>query len=130
MKRYIPMLLMATMALLALTGCKKDEEAEVQSVVGTWELVTIETKSAMLDGTPVSVTLSFMEDGTFTITQLVGVGRESSYTGTYVFSDGLLSGTYNNDKPWGDTYSVAFADDRMSLTSSDGKETDTYKKVL
>jgi len=129
MKHIISKLFFLAIALLGFVCCNKEETAKEESVVGNWELVSIETKSATIGTTTVTVTLSFLADGTFTMTQLIGEGRASEYSGTYLYSDGLLSGKYSDGQAWGDTYSVAFSGDKMMLTSSTGKETDTYKKI-
>jgi len=113
--------------LLCLVSCQKSEDPSY-SVVGTWELVSVETKSAKVGSVTVDVILTLEEDNTFTIEQSIGEGRSSEFSGTYTYSGGVLSGKYSDGTVWGDKYTVEVTQTTMSLTSSSGQETDTYKR--
>lgn len=129
MKKY---LLMAACAL-ALVACKKDggeEPAPVpaQSIVGTWELVSVATKATVGD-IQVSVYVDFNTSGNFTLYQKIGQGRYTKFTGTYTLtSDNKLAGSYADGSTWG-PYDAVVSGDALTLTSAGGKEVDTYKKI-
>lgn len=125
---YLNILCGAAALLLTAVSCQKEGGSSSASIVGNWELTSIETKSAKIGDTPVSVSLSFNSDGTFSMEQLIGVGRSSTYSGTYTLEGDKLSGKYSDGKAWADTYTAAITQETMTLTSSNGKETDTYKR--
>lgn len=128
MKKF---LLMAA-CVLAILACQK-ESGETPTpastgVVGIWELTSVATKVAVGD-VQVSVYIEFTEGGSFSLYQKLGEGRYTSFTGNYVLaSDGKLSGSYSGGSSWG-PYDAAVSGETLTLTSTGGKEVDTYKKI-
>lgn len=129
MEKYI---FAAVSALLLLVSCGgKDEPAKNESgITGEWNLVGIEAKSATLGSETVDVYLSFASDNSFTMYQMVGTGRYRLYKGTYSYSNGNLSGKYDDGISWATSYTVEFNADGsvMYLTGVSGQERDTYRR--
>ena len=116
--------------LVATAGCKKTPKPDpVPSCVGEWQLSQIETKSVSYAGQTVDVYVSFLEEGTFELYQMVGQGRFRKYTGSWSLDGSVLSGTYSNKKAWGSTYQVSGENGTLVLTSEKSGEVDTYRKT-
>lgn len=128
MKKF---LLMAA-CVLALFACKK-EGGEVPtpaggSIVGVWELTSVATKATVGD-VEVSVFVQFDEGDHFVLYQKIGAGRYRVLEGNYALAaDGKLSGAYMDGGNWG-PYDVVVSDETLALTSPNGKEVDTYRKI-
>lgn len=131
------MMLLAA-CLLALAACQKENNpgggsggnsSKTLDITGEWSLTGISTKSATIGGQTVSVYVSFTSDNKFELYQMVGQGWYSRFTGSWTLKDKTLSGTYDDGKAWGDSYTVAVEGNKMTLTTSSGNETDTYTKT-
>lgn len=123
-------LLFAAVLMLGLTACHKepqDLKPGADALAGNWELVSVETKASVGD-VNVSVYITFTAPDSFTLYQKIGEGRYTVFTGTYAVEDALLSGVYSNNKKWG-PYTLNLADDMLKLTSANGGEVDSYRKI-
>ncbi|MBP5676058.1 MAG: lipocalin family protein [Bacteroidales bacterium] len=129
MKRALYIIAVAASCLLVACGKdnKPGKDITASAVAGSWELSEIVTK-ASIGSVDVSVYLDFTQDGTFTLYQKIGEGRYTKFSGTFTLEKNLLSGNYSDRKPWG-PYNVTLEDSRLSLTKTEGTETDTYKKI-
>lgn len=123
--------MMAALAVLAaFTACGGSKEEKPLDITGEWNLVNVQTKSATLGDQAVDVYISFSEDKSFTMYQMIGTGRYRKYSGTWILSGTTLSGKYSDGKPWGSSYEVELSSSgtRLTLTSDSG-EVDTYQKA-
>lgn len=124
-------LLAAAVILLGLSSCHKepvDKLPGADSLVGNWELVSVETKSATVGSINVEVFITFTAPDSFTLYQKLGEGRFTKFTGTYSVEEAKLSGVYsNNNKKWG-PYTLGLEEDTLKLTT-EGGEVNTYKKI-
>lgn len=116
--------------MLFLAGCGKDNEKNKESfsIEGSWELTSMQTKSVTIGNQTVDVYLTF-SSGNFIIYQRLGAGHFASYTGTYSFTGGILSGKYSDGRSLGSTYTVEGDGDRMILSTSGGAESDVYTRI-
>ena len=120
MKRFI---LILSVALLALIGCKKDGPQSAQlNIEGQWELVSasLGTKSANVGGQIVSVYMEFASGGKFSLWQQLGAGRFASFSGSWTLSGDTLSGKYSDGSAWACDYSVKVENGKLTLTTLPG----------
>ena len=75
------------------------------------------------------VYLSFAEEGTFELYQMIGQGRFRKFSGSWAYEEGLLTGTYKSGKAWGSSYEVSVDGETLTLTASVSGEVDSYKKA-
>lgn len=88
-------------------------------IIGSWHC-TVEEFDA-------EVYVSFGEDSTFDLYQRLGEGRYRHYEGTWALDIDILTGVYADNEAWGDSYTVAYADDdTMTLTATISGEVMTY----
>lgn len=115
--------------VFAACGEKKDNPdtpaPSQASLTGIWELSSVTTKAAV-GSTSVSVYVEFASGGDFSLYQKIGDGRYTHFTGSYTYTNDVLSGKYATGTAWG-PYNVSL--DATTLKLSTSKEEDTYKKV-
>ena len=115
MKRILYML--AALALLVTTGCKKDEKpVDYKGMLpGEWHCAATEFG--------VDIYVGFDENGAFDLYQMLGEGRYRHYTGNWSIKGDVLSGTYSDGTSWGSSYKMSFSgEDSMALTAQNGSE--------
>ena len=115
MKRILYML--AALALLMTTGCKKEEKpVDYKGLLpGEWHCAAVELGA--------DVYVSFEKDGDFDLYQMLGEGRYRHYTGSWSIEGDVLSGTYADGSAWGSSYKMSFSGkDSMTLTAQNGSE--------
>jgi len=123
-------ILLALACAAFFTACNgKPEEPTLLDVSGSWELSSVATK-AKVGSETVSVYLTFETAGDFSIYQKIGAGRYTHFTGTYKLDQDnkTLSGSYSGGSAWG-PYEVEISGSDLLLTSPNGGEVDTYKKI-
>lgn len=128
MKSLRTMVLTAVAAVLTLTAVscgKSNKDKDELSIDGTWELYSVETKTATVGTVSVDVYLEF-KDGSFLLYQRIGEGRYTRFDGSYLLKKKELTGTYAGGKAWG-PYEVELTESDLILTK--GSEKDTYKKI-
>ena len=117
-------------AILFAAACHKEPaKSKTPAIVGEWQLTSIEVKSVDYSGQTVNVYLSFAEDGSFALYQMIGKGRFYKYSGTWAISGNILSGKYASGKDWASTYSFSVGGEILTLVSEISGETDIYQKV-
>ena len=117
------------MAPLSCGKHDKDTEKESVSVVGCWELASVETKSAQIGDVTVDVFIQFVEGGSFTLYQKIGEGWYSKFTGKYTQDKNTISGTYTGGtKTWG-PYEMELDKTTLVLYKEGGVERDSYKRI-
>ena len=125
MMKVLRILAMAAV-MIACLSCGKNRK--VASVDGVWELESIETRSVQIGDAEISVYLK-LDSGRFDIYQKVGAGRYRHFDGTYIYSEGKLSGKYSDGKPLGSIYDVETGNGRLILFTAGSLEKDIYVKV-
>lgn len=113
MKRIHVLFLVA--AAMLMMGCKKEKPVALD-ITGTWELADITTKAAQIGEKTVEVVITFNADNTFTMSQMLGQGRHTSYSGTWQLTETKLSGKYSDGKAWGAGYEVSREGDVLTMT--------------
>lgn len=129
-KNFVVAAIAVIMMLMLSVSCG-EKEPKVIDITGTWNLTSIETRSAQFGDQTVDVYVTFFRDGTFNLHQQVGAGRFQSFSGTWVLDGSMLSGKYSNGNAWGATYEAEVLDggDVLVLTSQGTvQEVDTYRK--
>lgn len=112
MKRINTVILLA-LAVLMAWSCTKDNWSETPPVFGEWKLESYFGQDAAESSLDVYV--SFAADMSFESWQRLGSGHYRMFSGKYSFSDGILSGNYGENRPWGGSYSCSVSGDRLSL---------------
>ncbi len=114
--------------LLAFSSCSGSKEEKSLDITGEWNLIDVTTKSATLGGQTVDVYVSFSDDKTFVIYQMIGEGRYHKYTGNWTMSGTKLDGKYKDGIKWGTTYNVELTSSgSQMILSTDSGEVDTYQ---
>ncbi len=117
----IKAVILLTLAAAALWSCTKDNKPDVPSVIGEWKLESYFGQDA--EESSADVYVSFTEDMNFECWQRLGSGHYSKFSGKYSISDGILSGDYGENHPWGGSYSFSLSGDRLSLVLVGGDDT-------
>lgn len=115
---------LAMLMLLALTGCGEKEGGKGVKVAGEWQLVQWN------DATPeFKVYIDFNADGTFEMYQQVWSFDYELYTGKYVVTGDVMTGTYADGSNWACGYKVNVVDGQLTMYSQvDQSVTSLYEK--
>lgn len=113
-------------ALMVLTGCKKDSSADSIDITGSWELMDITTKAASIGGETIEVLIDFNSDNTFKLRQKLGEGRFKEYEGNWTLSGVKLSGKYSDGKSWGTTYDISLEGTTLTMIPDVEGTTESY----
>lgn len=110
--------------LLALTGCGEKEGGKGVKVAGEWQLVQWN------DVTPeFKVYIDFNADGTFEMYQQVWSFDYELYTGKYVVTGDVMTGTYADGSNWACGYKVNVVDGQLTMYSQEDQSvTSLYEK--
>lgn len=127
MRRFLSIVPALVFAALASLSCGKTPKP--LDITGEWNLVNVQSRAAVVGEQTVDVYLSFAEDGSFELFQMIGAGRFRKFDGTWTLSGEILTGRYSDGKAWASSYSVALDGDSLTLTGGDGKEEDTYRRT-
>ena len=122
----------AMLTLLGVVSCRQNHLAqdEVLDIVGVWELSAVDvTKAAAFGDETINVYVTFAQDNTFVLYQLLGEGRYSEYSGEWTLSGNLLFGSYSDGSRWASSYTVTVNKVSLVLTTSDGSQISTYRKI-
>lgn len=130
MMKLMNRIMVVVMMLSAILACSGSKDEKPLDITGEWNLIDVTMRSATLGGQTVDVYVSFSDDRTFTIYQMIGEGRYRKYTGSWTIVGNTLDGKYSDGKKWGATYDVELTSSgsRMILSTSSG-EIDIYQKV-
>ena len=115
---------LAMMLLVALTGCGEKEGGKGVKVAGEWQLVQWN------DATPeFKVYIDFNADGTFEMYQQVWSFDYELYTGKYVVTGDVMTGTYADGSNWACGYKVSVVDGQLTMYSQEDQSvTSLYEK--
>lgn len=121
MKRAAIMFLAVAMAFLTVASCSKvnPDKGSNADIAGDWQLMDVQfqTKSAVIGGENITVYLRLSKDGSFGMWQQLGQGRFNSFTGTWSYSKGVLSGIYSDGNKWGSEYEVTLKENFLTMTA-------------
>lgn len=115
---------LAMMLLVALVGCGEKEGGKGVKVAGEWQL------AQWNDATPeFNVYIDFNADGTFEMYQQVWSFDYELYTGKYVISGDIMTGTYADGSNWACGYKVKVVDGQLTMYSQEDQSvTSLYEK--
>lgn len=115
---------LAMLMLLALTGCGEKEGGKGVKFAGEWQLVQWN------DATPeFNVYIDFNSDGTFEIYQQVWSFDYELFTGKYVITGDVMTGTYADGSNWACGYRVNVVDGQLYMYSQEDQSvTSLYEK--
>jgi len=130
MKKYILFAFSAIVLLTTAAQCNQIEEPTLEEqIIGTWTLSGATfTKSAKIGSETIDVEITFNQDYTFTMSQIIGRGRASEFSGKWSLQETIMSGTYSDGSEWGSRYEISFVDGLMNMTSITGGDIYTYSK--
>ena len=123
--KTISKVILSLSILLAAVSCERIKGPVVaEAIVADWHLLSVSGMSSAPD-----VYVSFAQDLSFELYQKIGEGRYRKYTGTYVVTESLVSGTYSDGEKWGSDYEASFDGENLVLTAQNGSaEVCTYEK--
>ncbi len=105
---------LALVLLLALTGCGEKSGSKATNVVGEWQLVQWN------EATPeFNVYIDFNSDGTFEMYQQVWSFDYELFTGKYVITGDVMTGTYADGSNWACGYKVNVVDGQLYMYSQE-----------
>ena len=110
------------LALVALTGCKKEEKqlTVADKLCGEWRGSELSVEAAIY--------MSFTSDGTFELYQKTTDSFELR-RGKWSVAGDILSGTYNDGEAWAASYKVSVSEGTLTMVSQDeSAETNVYRK--
>lgn len=113
--KYILKLFTIFALAASLVSCKSQALRDVEALVGDWHYAAEES------GVKVDIWVSFFQNGTFQMYQLVGEGAYWRSTGSYEADseDSTIYGRYSDKTPWAHTYKFAFESGKLVLTAVD-----------
>lgn len=122
-------ILAAVTSVLIAVGCSKKEDSH--TVVGEWHLVDIGPVTKSEDPYGITVYLSFVKDGSFSLYQQLQDGGYRHFSGFWELQDNTLFGYYADGTPWGGgSYDVSFSSSSITLAARNGSgEITTYEKM-
>ena len=124
MKKTILYISAAMVALLALSGCRKQpaEPTLAERLCGEWRGHELSVDA--------SIYIGFGSDGTFELYQKMETDRYELRRGTYTVTDDILSGCYNDSEPLTYSYRIAVEEDILTMTAqTEGAETNVYRRM-
>lgn len=127
MKHTIKYITVCLALVAGLASCQKENGGDNNdgSVVGEWHLVSWSSNTAM------DIYLSFEEDGSFDLYQRYTKPEYEHFSGSYEYKSNVIGGTYSDNVPWGDSYTVTYSDDGSSMTftgTSNSADVAVYEK--
>ena len=100
-------------SLIMLVGCTKESGRIKNQLVGDWHY-TAEESEVKED-----IWISFAQDGTFQMYQMIGEGAYWSTTGKYLYDEETqeLTGVYSDKYPWKYSYKISFLKGDLVMTA-------------
>ena len=123
--KILKFILIAMLSLFAVS-CNKDKQPDAIDIAGEWELVDMQTKSITIGGQTVDIFITFREDNTFHIRQMLGTGRFREYDGSWTLEGDLLDGTYDDGSKWAAPYKISITDGLLHMTPDYDESTYVY----
>ena len=115
---------LAMLMLLALTGCGEKDGGKGVKVAGEWQLVQWN------DAIPeFKVYIAFNVDGIFEMYFFIESADTEIYTGKYVVTGDVMTGTYADGSNWACGYKVNVVDGQLTMYSQEDQSvTSLYEK--
>lgn len=116
MKKILMIAVVALASALTFSSCSSSNggsSTPKYTIIGCWQLQWSDDNLDYAD-----VYVEFNEDLTFELYQKLQAPTHTHYTGTYLFTDGVLTGKYSDGKAWGTTYNVEIEKDVITLIST------------
>ena len=112
-----------TIAVLALTGCKKENQPTLKDkICGEWRGVDLTADAGIY--------IEFSSNGTFELYQKLEGDSFELRRGQWNLEGDILSGTYNDQEPWATSYKVSVVGNTLTMVAQDGTgETNVYVKT-
>ena len=131
MKKILNIITGLATLVFATVSCQKEEQLVAsfdQAVVGEWHLVGAKAEGQIISE-GIDVYLRIKADGTFELYQKSGTQstRYDLYTGTCTTENGILTGVYSNDRPWGGKYTYAKTINGILLRTTNNLEEQKYE---
>ena len=112
-----------TIAVLALTGCKKEKQPTLKdNICGVWRGVELTADAGIY--------INIISNGTFELYQKLEGDRFELRRGKWSLEGDILSGIYNDQEPWATAYKVSVVGNTLTMVAQDGTdETNVYVKT-
>ena len=112
-----------TIAVLALTGCKKEDQPTLKDkICGEWRGVELTADAGIY--------ISFSSNGTFELYQKLDSEGFELRRGQWNLDGDVISGTYNDQEAWATSYKVSVVGESLTLVAQYGtEETNVYVKT-
>ena len=112
-----------TIAVLALTGCKKEKQPTLKdNICGVWRGVELTADAGIY--------INIISNGTFEHYQKLDGDRFELRRGQWSLEGDILSGIYNDQEPWATAYKVSVVGNTLTMVAQDGTdETNVYVKT-
>ena len=108
MRRFISILIFATIVALGLVSCTKTDK-NVEKIAGEWHWQGTEADIE------IEIYLAFHSDRSFDLFQKIGEGAFRHYTGTFTYDGKTLSGVYSDKTSWRYSYEALVEGDNLTL---------------
>ena len=108
-------------------SCNKDKQPDSIKLTGEWELVDMQTKSITIGEQVIEAFITFREDNTFLIRQMLGRGRYREYNGSWILDGDILNGTYDDGTKWAAPYKISITDGLLHMTPDYDESTYVYR---
>lgn len=111
-----------TIAVLALTGCQKEDQPTLaQRLQAEWRGTELSADAGIY--------ISFLSDGTFELYQKLSSEGFELRRGTWTLKGDILSGIYNDEEAWAADYKISVNGGKLTMISqTQGNETNVYTK--
>lgn len=112
-----------TIAVLALTGCKKESQPTLKDqICGEWRGAELTADAGIY--------INIISNGTFELYQKLEGDRFELRKGQWNLDGDVLSGIYNDQEPWAAAYKVSVVGNTLTMVAQDGTgETNVYVKT-
>lgn len=123
-------------SLLAVSCDDMKKGMQVTDIIGEWELVDLQTRSITIGDQTIETFITFREDNTFGLSQMIGSGRFHDFEGTWTLDGDILNGVYSDGASWAYPYQISIEDGMLHMTPQYGDgyqggqvETYVYSKI-
>ena len=108
-----------TAVAISILAVSCDEERKGQQaldIIGEWELVDYQTKAITIGDQTIETFITFREDNTFGLRQMLGAGRFREFEGTWTLTESVLDGKYSDGTSWGSPYQISIDEGLLHMT--------------
>lgn len=132
MRSFINKIVALTAVAACMISCAKDDSTPSRyidkALVGEWHLTAAVSEGCEID-TDTDIYMVLSQDGTFDLYQKgPDQLRYERFKGIWYCLDGIVMGEYSDGSDWGGSYIPKVSGNRLTFSSVDLMETQTYKK--